>query len=232
MTDALLTSLLPADVGKAIRTVKAQLRRQIGDVAGVFAEADAAMRAAVGAVAADRDAGRPVWPVVQFRDIAAGTVPAGAVEAIRRRGCVVVQGTFPRQRAEGWDAELARYAERNQFAETYRAIDDGVFGGLAAGRPSIYPIYWSRPQIQARQDGNMVAVRKFLNSFWKHQSEGQIWFDPDRDTAYPDRVRRLPSRRELGRTVPTHRLRLNRALAAAGLPAGLPACLLRRLGRV
>src|SRR5262245_50928560 len=38
----------------------------------------------------------------------------------------------------------------------------------------------------------MVAVRRFLNSFWKHESEGRIWFDPDRDTAYPDRVRRRP----------------------------------------
>jgi uncharacterized protein DUF1479 len=143
MADAVLTSALPADVGQAIRTVKTQLRRQIGDVATVFAEAEEAMRAEATAVAADREAGRPVWPVVQFRDIAAGTVPAGAVEAIRRRGCVVVQDTFPRQRAEGWDSELASYAERNRFAETYRAIDDGVFGGLAAGKPSIYPIYWS-----------------------------------------------------------------------------------------
>jgi hypothetical protein len=93
MADALLTSPLPADVGQAIRTVKAQLRRQIGDVAAVFAEADAAIRAEAAAVAADREAGRPVWPVVQFRDIAAGTVPAGAVAAIRRRGCVVVRDT-------------------------------------------------------------------------------------------------------------------------------------------
>jgi len=192
MPDAVLNPPLPADIGRAIRTVKTQLRRQIGDVATVFAEAEEAMRAEATTVAADREAGRPVWPVVQFRDIAAGTVPAGAVEAIRRRGCVVVRDTFPRPRAEGWDAELASYAERNRFAETYRAIDDGVFGGLAAGKPSIYPIYWSKPQIEARQDGNMVAVRKFLNSFWKHQSRGRIWFDPDRDTAYPDRVRRRP----------------------------------------
>jgi hypothetical protein len=192
MADALLTSPLPADVGQAIRTIKAQLREQIGDVAAVFTAAQEAIRAEATAVAADRDAGRPVWPVVQFRDIAAGTVPAGAIEAIRRRGCVVVKDTFPRQRAEGWDSELASYAERNRFAETYRAIDDGVFGGLTAGKPSIYPIYWSKPQIEARQDGNMAAVRKFLNSFWKHQSEGRIWFNPDRDTAYPDRVRRRP----------------------------------------
>ena len=192
MAEVVSTSPLPADVGEAIRTVKMQLRGQIGDVAEVFAEVEGAMRNEAAAVSADRAAGRPVWPVVRFADIAAGTVPAAAVDAIRRRGCALVEGTFPRQRAEAWDGELASYTERNRFAETYRAIDDGVFGGLAAGKPAIYPIYWSQPQIEARQDDNMVAVRRFLNSFWKHESQGRIWFDPDRDTAYPDRVRRRP----------------------------------------
>ena len=41
--------------------------------------------------------------MARFTDIAAGTVPGETVEAIRRRGCVVVQGTFPRQRAECHD---------------------------------------------------------------------------------------------------------------------------------
>jgi hypothetical protein len=192
MAGTVLTSQLPADVGAAIQAAKARLRGQIGDVAAVFAEAEAAMRAEAAAVAAERAAGRPVWPVVRFGDIAAGTVPAATADAIRRRGCVVVRGTFPRERAEGWDAALASYADQNRFAETYHAIDDGVFGGLAAGKPSIYPIYWSMPQIEARQDDNMVAVRRFLNGFWKHESAGRVWFDPDRDTAYPDRVRRRP----------------------------------------
>src|SRR5215212_2195075 len=110
--------------------------------------------------------------------------------AFRRRGCAVVKGTFDRERAERWDAELVSYLDRNNFAGKYRYIDDGIFGGLAAAKPSIFPIYWSRPQMEAREDDNMVAVRGFLNSFWKHESEGKVWFDPTRDTAYPDRVRR------------------------------------------
>lgn len=44
--------------------------------------------------------------------------------------------------------------------------------------------------MQAREDPNMAAARSFLNSFWKHESQGQVWFDPTADTAYPDRVRR------------------------------------------
>jgi len=103
---------------------------------------------------------------------------------------VVVIGSFSRRRAEDWDAELVSYLDSNRFDEAYRYLDDGVFGGLSAARPAIFPIYWSRPQVQARQDAGMVAVRRFLNSFWRHASEGRIWFDPDSDTAYPDRVRR------------------------------------------
>ena len=104
----------------------------------------------------------------------------------------------PREQAEAWDADLGQVCRaRTSSPRNYRAIDDGVFGGLAAGKPSIYPIYWSRPQMQARQDDRMAAVRRFLNSFWKHESEGRVWFDPDRDTAYPDRVRRRAPGSEL-----------------------------------
>jgi len=180
----------PADSPAAIRETKAQLRAQIGDVAGAFRQAEEAMRTEVAEIVDERSRGGSVWPVIEFSDIAAGTVPAEQVEAVRRRGCAVVKGTFGRERAEAWDAELVSYLEGNDFAGKYRYVDDGIFGGLAAAKPSIFPIYWSRPQMEARQDTSMVAVRGFLNSFWRHESEGRVWFDPTRDTAYPDRVRR------------------------------------------
>jgi hypothetical protein len=190
MTSTVPTSPLPADIGAAITKAKSALRRQLGDVTRAFAEADAAMAAEVAAVIAERDAGLQVWPVIEFDDIATDSAPDEIREAIWRRGCAVVRHTFGRKQAEIWDAELAAYTERNRFAEAYRALDDGVFGGLAASKPSIYPIYWSLPQIQARQDEAMGVVRRFLNGFWKHESLGRRWFDPERDTAYPDRVRR------------------------------------------
>jgi hypothetical protein len=183
-------SQTPEDFSTAIRETKAKLRAQIGDYAGVFAEVEDAMKREVAEVVALRERGEEVWPVVQFADIAAGTVPAETVEAVRRRGIAVVKGTFPRERAEAWDRELVDYLERNKFAETYSYVDDGIFGSLAAQKPSIFPIYWSKPQMEAREDENMVATRGFLNSFWKHESQGRVWFDPTRDTAYPDRVRR------------------------------------------
>ena len=181
---------IPVDFPAAIREVKTQLRKQIGDVAGAFSYAEELMRAEVAEVVAERERGAEVWPVIQFDDIEAGSVPADLIDAVRRRGCAIVRNTFPRDRAEGWDRELASYLERNEFEQKYRYVDDGVFGGLAAGKPSIFPIYWSRPQLEARSDANMAVVRTFLNGFWKSESLGKVWFDPARDTAYPDRVRR------------------------------------------
>jgi hypothetical protein len=181
-----------ADVPASITRTKALLRQQIGDYAGVFAEVESAIRAEVAGIVADRAAGKPVWPVVALSDIAAGTVPPDVADAIRRRGCAVVRNTFSRAQAEAWDVELVRYVDENHFEETYQRIDDGVFGGLAEGKPAIFPIYWSAPQMEARQHPNMQSVRRFLNNFWKADSEGRVWFDPSRDTSYPDRVRRRP----------------------------------------
>jgi hypothetical protein len=184
------TTELPSDLAAATREVKARLRERLGDVAGALAEVGEAIRAEVAAVVAEREAGREAFPIVQFADIAAGRVPGEAVASIRRRGCALVKRTFPRAVAEGWNASLAAYLEDNRFAESYRGPADDVFGGLASGKPQIYGVYWSRPQMEARQDDNMVAVRSFLNSFWRAESEGRTWFDPARDTGYPDRIRR------------------------------------------
>jgi hypothetical protein len=173
-----------------IRETKAQLKKNLGDVVTPFRAAEELMQTEVAEIVARRERGEEIWPVVQFADIAAGTVSEQSRAAVRKRGCAVVKGTFPRERAEAWDRELVSYLDRNDFAGKYRYLDDGVFGGLAAARPSIFPIYWSRPQMEAREDDNMVAVRGFLNGFWQHESQGRVWFDPTRDTAYPDRVRR------------------------------------------
>ncbi|MFC0543681.1 DUF1479 domain-containing protein [Kutzneria chonburiensis] len=182
-----MVSTLPSDVPAAIRDTKARLRAGIGDVAGLLAEIEKDMLAEVEAVLA---AGPAAFPVVAYDDVAAGTVPSATLDAIRRRGCAVVRGTFPRAQAESWDAELADYLARNNFAARYAGPADDVFGGLSSSKPQIYPIYWSRPQLQARQSERMSTVRTFLNSFWRNESEGRVWFDPTLDTGYPDRIRR------------------------------------------
>jgi len=74
----------------------------------------------------------------------------------------------------------------------YRGPADQFFGNLDASRPEIFPIYWSRSQMQLRQHERMATAQSFLNSLWKSHSEGRQWFDPDVNALYPDRVRRRP----------------------------------------
>jgi hypothetical protein len=190
-TAAMATKLeAPEDLTGLIRETKAALRRQIGDVAGVFAEVEDAMRRQVADVISARERGDDVIPVVQFSDVEAGTVPESAREAIRLRGCAVVRQTFPRARVEQWDAELADYLERNRYYENQKVDADQYFSTLQSSRPQIFGIYWSKPQVQARQDERMEATRTFMNSIWRSESEGRTWFHGDRNLTYADRVRR------------------------------------------
>src|SRR6185503_19932586 len=87
--------------------------------------------------------------------------------------------------AEAWDAELAAYIEGNAFRDRFLEKHPGAGDGSR-----IWPVYWSRPQVAARQHVRMGVAGRFLNSLWRFESAGTGWFDPDHDIGYPDRVRR------------------------------------------
>ena len=183
---------LPEDVPGAIVQMKRQLRERMGNVRAVFDEVSRFLEAEVAQIEAAEARGESVWPVVPYEEVASGRVTAAQREQIRRRGCVVVKGHFPRERAERWDQQMVDYVERNGFDQQYRGPGDNFFGTLSASRPEIYPIYWSPAQMEARQDERMAQVQAFLNGFWKVDSEGKRWFDPEVNCLYPDRIRRRP----------------------------------------
>jgi hypothetical protein len=185
----------PDDLPGAIRQVKAALRARITasgrSVEDVFAVIEKRVRAGVEQIAAEKALGETVWPVIDYADIAAGTVTADQLARLRQRGCLIVRSHFDRDQAFGWDQDIVSYVESNQFFETYRGPGDDFFGSVGS-RPEIYPIYWSPAQMQARQSDRMARVQAFLNAQWTSQSDGVQWFDPQRDSLYPDRIRRRP----------------------------------------
>jgi hypothetical protein len=185
----------PPDLEAAIREIKAALRARIEasgrTVEEVFAAVEAKVAERVTEIEDVKRRGETVWPVVDYADIAAGTVPAEAVELLRRRGCVVIRGHFEREQALAWDKDIVDYVERNNFFEEYKGPGDDFFGSVGS-RPEIYPVYWSSPQMEARQSDRMARVQSFLNHQWTYESDGVRWFDPDRDSLYPDRIRRRP----------------------------------------
>ncbi|WP_260737677.1 DUF1479 domain-containing protein [Tunturiibacter lichenicola] len=178
---------------EAIRSTKKALRKALPNHAEVFRQVEAEMRRRVDIIVKEREAGQSVIPIVQFSDVKAGTVPADLIAKIKDRGACVIRGTFDTAQAQAWDNEIATYVEENGLdAKLANAAEDKYFGTLASAKPQIYGIYWSRPQVQARQSEQLTRVRVFLNNLWQAESEGQRHFDPNVVPVYADRIRRRP----------------------------------------
>ncbi|HEX2805962.1 MAG TPA: YbiU family protein, partial [Kineosporiaceae bacterium] len=157
----------------------------------VFAVIQERVAVQVDEIVAAKSRGEQIWPVVEYADIEAGTVPEETRDLLHRRGCLVVRGHFDREQALGWDRDIMDYVDGNGFFTAYRGPGDDFFGSVGS-KPEIYPIYWSPAQMQARQSRRMARVQEFLNRQWIHSSDGNEWFDPTRDSIYPDRIRRRP----------------------------------------
>ncbi|MFA1647334.1 MAG: YbiU family protein, partial [Enterobacteriaceae bacterium] len=106
---------LPADHKAAIRQMKRELRAQIGDVQAVFDRLHAKIADRVAEIAALKKSGDPVWPVIPFADVKNGTLSEAQRAAVKRRGCAVIKGHFPREQALAWDNAMLDYLDRNHF---------------------------------------------------------------------------------------------------------------------
>ena len=51
-------------------------------------------------------------------------------------------------------------------------------------------MYWSKPQIKARQSENLAKVKSWLNNLWKFNFGEKKVFNPNKDLVYADRLRR------------------------------------------
>ncbi|WP_336795357.1 DUF1479 domain-containing protein [Erwinia aphidicola] len=181
------------NIPDAVRQIKAQLRQQLPNYRQVFAELDADMRRQIAKLNHEQQRGEHPVPQLQANDILNQRVTEQQKNLIRQRGCCVIKGVFTPQQASDWNRQIGDYLDENQFVEKLKnAAEDNYFGDLKQGKPQIYGIYWSRPQVEARQDARMQAVQTFLNSLWQSESHGQQHFDPTRIVSYADRTRRRP----------------------------------------
>jgi hypothetical protein len=182
------------NLAESIRQAKRELKAALPNYKEVFQEVEAEMRRRVDEIVRERDSGVEVIPVVQFTEIEAGTVPEALVSKIKSRGACVVRSTFPQAQASAWNDEIARYVAVNHLDERLlHAAEDEYFGTLASAKPQIYGIYWSKPQVQARQSEALTRVRMFLNNLWQAEDGAVQYFDPDETPSYADRIRRRPA---------------------------------------
>jgi hypothetical protein len=176
-----------------IRAAKKLLRAQNPGYAQTFKEVEAEMKRQVAEIVKERNSGGDVIPIVQYGDIAAGQVSEETKNKIRRRGACVIRQVFPSEQATEWDNELGDYVEKNGLDKKLaNAAEDKYFGTLASAKPQIYGIYWSKPQVFARESESLTNTRVFLNNLWKAKNDGHVYFDPDQVPVYADRIRRRP----------------------------------------
>jgi hypothetical protein len=193
-------SLAVSDLAATIRTTKQRLKAQIPGHRKVFAEVEEDMRREVEGIREARAQGRPVIPSIDYAKLRSGGVPEEVRQEIRRRGAVAVRGVFSAAQATAWNEAIGEYLARNRYYEQPADPSlDKYFSKLESGRPQIFGIYWSKPQMEARQHPALAETRAFLNRLWRHESGAALHFDPDRECTYADRIRRRePGDRTLG----------------------------------
>jgi len=179
------------DIPRSVVETQRKLRAEVPDLAGRYKRLTDALNDEVSAVRAEQAAGGAV-PEIHFGDLADGRVSAAQMARIKRRGCVVVRAVFDVAQVNEWNDEVLRYIDASRYLEHMKgkAGLDKYFSGLASSRPQIYSLYWSKPQMEARQHPNQATTRAWLNRLWTFEKNGVRYFDPDRQFNYADRIRR------------------------------------------
>lgn len=188
-----MSSLKIDNIPQAIIDIKKQLRQALPNYKQVFQQVEADIHRQITVIQETLARGENPIPQLHADDIIAQRVSESDKALIQQRGACAILGVFPEEKAERWNLAIGDYLEKNNFIERLKhAAEDNYFGTLAASKPQIYGIYWSKPQIEARQDQRMRAVQCFLNQLWTSTSNGIQHFDANRIATYADRTRRRP----------------------------------------
>ena len=134
----------------------------------------------------------PVIPEIDYKSIIKNDVSFDEIVNIKRRGALIIRNVFDDQQASEWNDEVGEYILSNDYftKSVEREGMDQYFSQLKSGAPQIFGLYWSRPQMLARQSQSMANTKKFLNSMWNVSSPYGDEFDPNNDFIYADRIRR------------------------------------------
>jgi hypothetical protein len=185
------------DVRDQIIAFKRKLAPRRDALKRAYADVKDQVRRAVDIIRREVAAGHAVVPELDYRDIRNNKVPEALRQLVRNKGCAVVRGVFPADLARDWFAQVGEYLETNHYEqlEGEKRSLDKYFSALKAGKPQVFNVYWSRPQVMARQDARLAETRAFLDRLWKHEGV----FNPDLQCTYADRVRRRqPGDKTLG----------------------------------
>lgn len=160
---------LPVDHKAAIRQMKQELRAQSGDLQQIFGQISDTIAARVAEINTLKAQGASVWPELSYADINAGTITAQQREQIKRRGCAVIKGHFPREQALARDQSMLDYLDRNRFDEVYKGPCDNFLA------PSAPPVRRS-----IRSTGHRHKCRRGKVRRWRRCNRSSIACGPSK----------------------------------------------------
>jgi len=184
--------LIIDNINQAIVDTKKQLKKNLPDLKGIFNDLESDIKAEVSLIENLIRDGKTVIPEIHYEAIKNEQVDKTIIASIKHRGCVVIRNVFPKSQIEDWNDELVEYITENGYYEQCqeKAHLDQYFSTLQSGKPQVFGIYWSRPQVLARQDKRMAKTKAWLNNLWMCEQNGEFGIDPNKECTYADRIRR------------------------------------------
>ena len=176
-------------IDEEIKKAKAEITVAGVDYQKAFQEMDAKIEKELQEIESLVAKGLSPIPEINFNDLS--TADDDFANLVRKRGCVIVRNVFSKDRVDKWNENLMGYVRDNDYfdKQAEKAGMDKYFSALASGKPQIFGLYWSRPQMEARTSQEMADLRSWLNRLWKWESENGVEFNPDQECLYADRLR-------------------------------------------
>ena len=184
--------LIIDNINQVIVDTKKQLKKNLPELKGIFKDLESDIKAEVSLIENLIRDGKTVIPEINYEAIKNEQVDKTIIASIKHRGCVVIRNVFPKYQVEDWNDELVEYITENGYYEQCqeKAHLDQYFSTLQSGKPQVFGIYWSRPQVLARQDKRMAKTKAWLNNLWMCEQNGEFGIDSNKECTYADRIRR------------------------------------------
>ena len=186
-------------IDEEIKIAKSELSGSAVDFKKAFDLMDAKIERDICEIEEIVSRGESPIPEISFHDLS--SADNDFADRVRKRGCVIIRHVFSQSCVDQWNENLLDYVRKNNYfdKQAQKAGMDKYFSALASGKPQIFGLYWSRPQMEARTSPEMAELRSWLNRLWKWESENGVEFNPDQECLYADRLRqREPGDNTLG----------------------------------
>ena len=138
------------DISHQIRSSKKTLRKKSKDYIRNFKKIEKFIKKEIGEIEELKKSSNKIIPEINFHEL--NKPQLNIIDAIHRRGCVIIRDVFEDNKINNLNLELEAYIQKNGYFEDQKkkADLDKYFSDLKSGKPQIYGLYWSKAQIEIR----------------------------------------------------------------------------------